>query len=86
MFAPTTDFRMLQSASDTMTVEQCLAFCGQTEYAALEYGRECWCAATLNVYAPKLADADCSLTCTGDGSQLCGGSLKLVPPQERLWE
>ena len=64
-----------------MTIEQCLAFCGQTEYAGLEYGSECWCDDMLNAYALKLTDADCSLTCTGDETQICGGPLRFVSPQ-----
>lgn len=61
-----------------MTVNQCLSFCGDDKYAGLEYGRECWCADMLNSYATKLPDASCSLTCTGDVTEVCGGSLMLV--------
>ncbi|KAL8673998.1 MAG: hypothetical protein Q9168_001583 [Polycauliona sp. 1 TL-2023] len=28
------------NATDTMTVQQCLKFCGEEQYAGLEYGRE----------------------------------------------
>ena len=65
-----------QTASDTMTVEQCLSFCGGLEYVGLEYGRECWCSAKLNSYAPKLPDDKCSSPCSGDKAEVCGGSLR----------
>ena len=61
-----------------MTVEQCFAFCGTSSFAGLEYGRECWCSNVLNTYAEKLTDANCSLTCRGDKTEVCGGVLKWV--------
>ncbi|MCJ1312696.1 hypothetical protein MMC25_006372 [Agyrium rufum] len=72
------------TASDTMTVAQCLAFCGQVglTYAGLEYARECWCAATLNTNAAKLPDANCTDPCAGDDTEICGGSLKLSVYQQ----
>ena len=59
-----------------MTVSMCLAFCGDSTYAGLEYGRECWCASELNTNAAKLPDANCTLACMGDNTEICGGSLK----------
>ncbi len=65
----------VQKASDGMTVEQCLSFCGTTQYAGLEYGRECWCAPQLNTLSQKLPDTSCQLSCAGNQTELCGGSL-----------
>jgi len=58
-----------------MTVEQCFALCGSRTFAGLEYGRECWCSNVLNSYAEKLSDGNCSLTCSGDKKEVCGGPL-----------
>lgn len=61
-----------------MTVETCLKFCGDKTYAGLEYGRECWCAASLNAEAKKLDDKECNLQCKGNKGEICGGSLMLT--------
>ncbi|EAA34781.3 WSC-domain-containing protein [Neurospora crassa] len=66
-----------------MTVEKCLGFCkGGLEkkgyrFAGLEYSRECWCASQLFSLSSKVADAECNLSCDGDASQVCGGSLRI---------
>ena len=61
-----------------MTAETCLKFCGDKSYAGLEYGRECWCAASLNAQAQKLDDKECNLQCLGNKAQVCGGNLMLT--------
>lgn len=71
------------TASNSMTVEQCMAFCGSNKYAGLEYGRECWCSDTLNSFAQKLPDLNCSLTCSGDKTEVCGGFLALTTYQRK---
>lgn len=72
-----------------MTVADCLAFCGtgatQYRYAGLEYSYQCWCAQYLSAASAKLDDAACDLPCAGNGSTVCGGSLKLsVSCDEKL--
>ncbi|CAO1597346.1 hypothetical protein XANCAGTX0491_001159 [Xanthoria calcicola] len=66
------------NATDTMTVQRCLKFCGDKPYAGLEYGRECWCALSLNPLSQKLPDSQCNLGCMGNATQICGGSLTLT--------
>ena len=62
---------------DSMTAAQCLSFCGAGKgFAGLEYGRECWCAGNLNANAGKVPDADCNTPCMGDGTEVCGGTLR----------
>lgn len=66
------------NASDVMTVQRCMKFCGKSEYAGLEYGRECWCSVDLNTLSLKLPDSSCDLACSGNSSQVCGGSLTIT--------
>lgn len=68
--------------SDNMTPALCVAFCsnisqnkkGNFSYAGTEYGRECYCSATLPASAtPRADDAKCSMTCAAAPSLPCGG-------------
>ncbi|KAM7189362.1 WSC domain containing protein, partial [Naviculisporaceae sp. PSN 640] len=66
-----------------MTVQKCLSFCktaieGGYKFAGLEYAKECWCAQQLLSLSAKLDDAQCTLPCDGDKSQICGDALKLT--------
>ncbi|KAK4992902.1 hypothetical protein LTR50_000808 [Elasticomyces elasticus] len=62
-------------ANSTMTPAICLSFCGGSQYAGLEYGRECWCSPYVNSLAAKLEDGSCNIACEGNASQVCGGRL-----------
>lgn len=66
---------LLETSSDSMTVASCMAFCASSAFAGLEYGRECWCGGTLNADSSKLDDKTCSLRCSGDQNEICGGHL-----------
>jgi len=68
-----------QKADDAMTPELCFASCGSTQYAGLEYGRECWCADYLSALSVKLSESNCSVPCGGDNTTICGGPLTYVP-------
>ncbi|KZF19452.1 WSC-domain-containing protein [Xylona heveae TC161] len=67
----------LIAATDTMTVEQCLGSCAAYEYVGIEYGRECWCGNSLNTGALKAASSDCSMTCSGNSTEICGAGNRL---------
>ena len=63
-------------ASDNMTIEKCVGICRSKNYpfSGLEYQKECHCG-----YEPadgfEYAWSDkCNLHCSGDSSQICGGS------------
>jgi hypothetical protein len=64
-----------------MTVPTCLTYCGggatQYKYAGLEFSRECWCAQDISGASAKLDDSACDTPCDGNGTTVCGGSLKL---------
>ncbi|EON67892.1 hypothetical protein W97_07389 [Coniosporium apollinis CBS 100218] len=65
-------------ANDEMTPARCFAFCGGTQFAGLEYGRECWCAPHLSSLSEKLEDGECDIGCAGENGTICGGRLRLT--------
>ncbi|CAG8584870.1 2556_t:CDS:1 [Ambispora gerdemannii] len=85
--SPFCNRRTLNAASETftnMTVDKCIDFCkkGGFNYTGLEMGTECYCG---NTYDPtNLKTEECSTSCPGNNSQMCGGPLALsvyeVPP------
>lgn len=55
-----------------MTVEKCMAHCSAQNfpYAGLQYGRWCFCG---NSPGTKIDAAACSMPCSGNVAQTCGG-------------
>lgn len=60
-----------------MTEQACAIFCDTAgfKYAGVEYSQECFCSNTLT--AAVATEASCSMTCSGDPDQLCGGPNRL---------
>ncbi|KAL8752627.1 MAG: hypothetical protein Q9184_005668, partial [Pyrenodesmia sp. 2 TL-2023] len=67
-----------QTASDEMTVATCSAFCSSYNFFGIEYRNECFCGSTITNNAAKVADGDCSMTCSGNATQFCGGANRLT--------
>ncbi|KAB5558603.1 WSC domain-containing protein [Coniochaeta sp. 2T2.1] len=57
-----------------MTVEGCMAECKGNgfRYAGLEYYGECYCGNSVN--GPSVDESKCNYPCTGNKSEVCGGS------------
>jgi hypothetical protein len=60
----------------------CLSLCSSFGYMAggMEYGRECYCGddpARIATGSVKTTESDCSITCTGDPTHICGGGARL---------
>ncbi|CAH0020298.1 unnamed protein product [Clonostachys rhizophaga] len=74
------DFRS-PSSQYSMTVEQCTAECKGNgyRYAGLKYYGVCYCGSSLS--AAKVDDSQCSLACSGDKKEVCGGNTQLS-----VWE
>ncbi|KAL8698939.1 MAG: hypothetical protein Q9224_001623, partial [Gallowayella concinna] len=67
----------LFTAYDGMTVEKCAAFCSEYTYMAVEYKSECYCGNTIGTGAAIATDGGCSLACSGNAGQQCGGDFRL---------
>ncbi|EEQ35866.1 hypothetical protein McanMca71_007345 [Microsporum canis] len=63
--------------NEKMTVELCATFCNGTKYFGTEYFSECYCGANLSPESTLKAEADCSLFCSGNNTQYCGGSNRI---------
>ena len=63
-----------------MTITSCIAYCASfsSQYAGLEYGRECYCASYLSSFSTKLNESRCNYACNGNASEICGGMLSLT--------
>lgn len=63
-----------------MTISSCVSFCASynSQFAGLEYGRECYCASFLSSFSVKLNASRCNFACNGNASEICGGSLALT--------
>ncbi|KAL0947887.1 hypothetical protein HGRIS_010522 [Hohenbuehelia grisea] len=61
------------------SAEKCTSACKAASYlyAGLEFADECWCGNFLGT-TPQKPEEDCSLRCTGDHSEICGGSARLT--------
>ena len=73
---------LFQNTSKSMTVADCISFCGNSKYAGLESGKECRCAPTLNPQSMKMPDSNCTALCMGDRSEVCGALLLGVEPRK----
>ncbi|EOD48990.1 putative wsc domain-containing protein [Neofusicoccum parvum UCRNP2] len=57
------------NATDKMTPEWCFNFCGDVQYAGLEYGRECWCAPYLSSLSTELPEGACGIPCKANETE-----------------
>lgn len=67
------------SLSSNNTVDGCVAACSATgnELSAVEYGGECYCAASLPAASLKTTDDQCNMQCDGERTELCGAGYRL---------
>ena len=64
-------------SSGDMTVDKCKNQCTHRNYkfAGVEFAIECWCGNDRpTLPAP---DTDCSMPCSGDKSEMCGGGHRI---------
>jgi hypothetical protein len=67
------------TSATAMTDESCIAYCEKAGYiyAGTEYSQECYCGATLATGGVAAPAADCSMACTGNATEPCGGPSRL---------
>ncbi len=79
----TSGLRALSDATgfspSAMTIEECGDYCLNNGWLwfGLEYSSECYCGAALNVNSTNVVATDCSMPCSGDALQVCGGPNRL---------
>ncbi|KAK6834632.1 acetyltransferase [Apiospora arundinis] len=66
-----------RTASSTMTLETCAAFCDGYTYFGTEYSSECYCGNSFTEGSVAAETYDCSMACAGDVKELCGGPDRL---------
>ncbi|EXJ67401.1 uncharacterized protein A1O5_09414 [Cladophialophora psammophila CBS 110553] len=66
------------TSNSAMTISSCISFCSAQNLplAGLEYSRECYCAYSLSP-STALNATGCSMPCTGNAQQRCGGPSRL---------
>ncbi|ETN45954.1 uncharacterized protein HMPREF1541_00136 [Cyphellophora europaea CBS 101466] len=66
--------------NDALTIENCVQTCasqGMT-VVGLEYSKQCFCGSSIiNAGTLANADSDCAMTCSGNSSEVCGGSNRM---------
>eukprot|EP00903_Cladosiphon_okamuranus_P008213 g7906.t1 len=53
--------------------QKCSERCSDSQFFATQYGRECWCGFD-DGYNQHGASTGCDVPCTGDATEICGGS------------
>ncbi|KAK3327788.1 WSC domain-containing protein [Cercophora scortea] len=63
--------------SAAMTVEFCAAYCNGYTYFGVEYSQECFCGNDILGGSTTATDGRCSMVCSGNPLQICGGASGL---------
>ncbi|KAL2015668.1 hypothetical protein VTK56DRAFT_5046 [Thermocarpiscus australiensis] len=66
-------------SASAMTVDGCGDYCLNSGFTwfGLEYAAECYCGDALNVNSTLVDDSECSMACSGDPNDACGGPNRL---------
>ncbi|KAG7086326.1 hypothetical protein E1B28_002289 [Marasmius oreades] len=62
------------SSNTNMTIELCIAACGDFVFAGVEFGHECYCDSTIQLPGAPVAADECNIPCVGNSSETCGGT------------
>eukprot|EP00752_Nemacystus_decipiens_P013321 g11797.t1 len=68
-------------SSSSMTVEVCQVHCAGSAYFGVQYAIECWCSGTDSTDYPYDVHGEspaCLAPCSGDSSQVCGGTWAMT--------
>jgi hypothetical protein len=60
-----------------MTYQSCATFCSGYLYFGIEYSSQCFCGDSYANPTSLAPPSDCSMTCSGDATAVCGGPNRL---------
>lgn len=66
------------ASHNNMTLENCASFCSDYKYFGTEYSSECYCGDFLAASSSEAPLGDCSMTCSGNQYEYCGGGNRLT--------
>jgi hypothetical protein len=72
--------RLLQDDStvtNSMSIENCAAYCTNSTYFGVEHGSECYCDDTLPSDAVKKPESECFFRCAGNSDEICGAGFRI---------
>lgn len=77
--APNRVLPSLEVTNSLITPTYCQTACSLAGYifAGVEYGNQCFCSNALPTTVNAVSDTQCSMACSGDSSQKCGGSYRI---------
>ncbi|OCK73379.1 WSC-domain-containing protein [Lepidopterella palustris CBS 459.81] len=73
------------TSADDMTLEKCAQLCSRNPYFGTEWSRECWCGVELTSGSAPAPLSECNYPCTGDATEMCGGSRRLSLYHNDAW-
>lgn len=65
------------TSTGTMSYQSCASFCAGYTYFGVEYSSECYCGLSFTNTPSTAPESDCSYTCSGNSSQVCGGASRM---------
>lgn len=75
--SPTRTLAASSLSSSAMTLEMCATFCSGYTYFGAEWSVECWCGNSFTEGAALVDSSQCSMTCGGNSTELCGNGDRL---------
>lgn len=60
-------------ADNSITLQTCAGNCTDYNYFGVEYSRECYCGNSLSAGSIPATDSRCTMKCSGNSSEICGG-------------
>ena len=73
---------------DNGSADTCATLCAGFTHFGLQYGNQCFCDNANSMAQGRLSDAECDAPCSGDESQMCGGTWKnsIYSLSTNFWE
>ena len=60
-----------------LTIDKCLDFCKGHKWAGMESSNQCFCGEDFDDIGLNIAEENCGGSCSGNISQICGGSFSI---------